>query len=73
MAETVLIDHVAHRGDGVAFVAGEAVFVPYTLGGETVDVEQVTGHPDRRRLLAVKIWICSKPSLMIFSVTNLAK
>ncbi len=54
MAETLVIDHVAHRGDGVAFVDGEAVYVPYTLAGETVEVDHVPGHhPDRRRLLAV--------------------
>src|SRR5215831_8335323 len=51
---TLLIDHVAHRGDGVAYVDGEAVYVPCTLGGETVEVEHVPGnHPDRRRLVAV--------------------
>ena len=48
----LVIDHVGHRGDGVALANGEAVYVPYTLGGETVEVEPVTGHPDRRRLLA---------------------
>jgi 23S rRNA (uracil1939-C5)-methyltransferase len=53
VAETLIIDHVAHRGDGVAFAGGEAVYVPYTLGGETVEVDHVTGHPDRARLLAV--------------------
>ena len=35
-------------------VGGEAIYVPYTLGGETVEVEDVPGHPDRRRLLAVE-------------------
>jgi 23S rRNA (uracil1939-C5)-methyltransferase len=49
------IDHVGHRGDGVAFAAGEAVYVPYTLDGETVEVAAVPGHPDRRRLLAIEI------------------
>ncbi len=54
MAETLVIDHVAHRGDGVAFVDGEAIYVPCTLAGETVEVDHVPGHhPDRRRLLAV--------------------
>jgi 23S rRNA (uracil1939-C5)-methyltransferase len=55
VVERLLIDHVGHRGDGVAFVGGEAVYVPYTLGGETVEVASVPGHhPDRRRLLAVE-------------------
>ena len=50
-----MIDHVGHRGDGVAIVDGESVYVPYTLGGETVEVAAVPGHhPDRRRLLQVE-------------------
>jgi 23S rRNA (uracil1939-C5)-methyltransferase len=54
VAESVVIDHVAHRGDGVAFAGGEAVYVPTTLAGETVEVDHVPGHhPDRRRLLAI--------------------
>ena len=55
MVEKLLIDHVGHRGDGVALKGHEAVYVPYALGGETVEVEEVHGHPDRRRLLAVEI------------------
>jgi 23S rRNA (uracil1939-C5)-methyltransferase len=55
VAERLTIDHVAHRGDGVAFVDGQSVYVPYTLGGETVEVAPVPGHhPDRRRLLQVE-------------------
>jgi 23S rRNA (uracil1939-C5)-methyltransferase len=54
VVERLIIDHVGHRGDGVGFVDGEAVYVPYTLGGETVEVAPVPGHPDRRRLLAVE-------------------
>ena len=54
MVETLLIDHVGHLGDGVALVNGEAVYVPYTLSGETAEVEAVTGHPDRRRLLRIE-------------------
>jgi 23S rRNA (uracil1939-C5)-methyltransferase len=54
VAETFVIDHVAHRGDGVALAGSEPVYVPGTLGGETVEVDHVPGHhPDRRRLLAV--------------------
>ena len=49
-----MIDHVGHRGDGVSLSTGEAVYVPYTLGGERVEVASVPGHPDRRRLLAVE-------------------
>ena len=50
---TLLIDHVAHRGDGVAFAGSEAIYVPYTLAGETIEADRVAGHPDRARLLAV--------------------
>lgn len=45
---------MGHRGDGVAEGEAEAVFVPYALPGETVEVQSVAGHPDRRRLLAVE-------------------
>ena len=55
MVERLLIDHVGHFGDGVALAGGQSVYVPYTLGGETVEVAAVPGrHPDRRRLLAVE-------------------
>src|SRR5215469_14238356 len=55
VVDRLIIDHVGHRGDGVSFVDGEAAYVPYTLGGETVEVAAVPGHhPDRRRLLAVE-------------------
>jgi len=54
VVETLLIDHVGHLGDGVAQVNGEAVYVPYALSGESAEVEAVTGHPDRRRLLRVE-------------------
>jgi 23S rRNA (uracil1939-C5)-methyltransferase len=54
VVERLVIDHVGHRGDGVAFADGEAVYVPYTLGGETVEVASVSDHPDRRRLLRVE-------------------
>ena len=37
MVERLLIDHVGHRGDGVSFTDGDALYVPYTLGGETVE------------------------------------
>ena len=55
MVERLVIDHVGHFGDGVALVDGQNVYVPYTLGGETVEVAPVPGHhPDRRRLLQVE-------------------
>jgi 23S rRNA (uracil1939-C5)-methyltransferase len=55
VVERLVIDHVGHRGDGVAFADGQSIFVPYALGGETVEVAPVPGHhPDRRRLLQVE-------------------
>src|SRR5438128_1865326 len=52
--EKIVIDHVGHRGDGVATVGAINVYVPYALGGETVEVAAVPGHPDRRRLVKVE-------------------
>jgi 23S rRNA (uracil1939-C5)-methyltransferase len=54
VAERLVIDHVGHRGDGVAFADGQTVYVPYALAGETVEVAPVPDHPDRRRLLQVE-------------------
>jgi 23S rRNA (uracil1939-C5)-methyltransferase len=54
VAERLVIDHVGHRGDGVGFAGGESLFVPYTLGGETIEVDAVAGHPDRRALTRIK-------------------
>jgi 23S rRNA (uracil1939-C5)-methyltransferase len=54
VAERLTIDHVGHRGDGVAHLNEQTVFVPYTLGGEIVDAEPVAGHSDRARLLRVE-------------------
>jgi 23S rRNA (uracil1939-C5)-methyltransferase len=54
VAERLAIDHVGHRGDGVTYAGGQTLFVPYTLGGETVEAGPVEGHPDRRQLLRVE-------------------
>ena len=55
MVERLAIDHVGHLGDGVALVEGQSIFVPYALGGETVDVAPVPGHhPDRRQLVRIE-------------------
>jgi 23S rRNA (uracil1939-C5)-methyltransferase len=53
VVERLTIDHVGHFGDGVAFADGGTLYVPYTLGGETVEVAPGP-HPDRRRLLQVE-------------------
>ncbi len=56
MAERLVIDHLGHRGDGVALSGHEAIYVPYTRPGETVEAGPAPGHhPDRRHLLAVEI------------------
>jgi 23S rRNA (uracil1939-C5)-methyltransferase len=54
VAEHLVIDHVGHRGDGVAFADEHTVFVPYTLGGETIEAGPVADHPDRKLLLRVE-------------------
>ncbi len=54
MTEQLAITRLAHRGDGVADTPEGAVFVPYTLPGETVTANPEPGHPDRRQLVAVE-------------------
>lgn len=53
MAEQLVIDHIGHRGDGVAFADSNAVYVPGTLPGEHVEAELVPSQPDRRRIVRV--------------------
>ncbi|RAI31268.1 class I SAM-dependent RNA methyltransferase [Rhodoplanes serenus] len=54
MTERLTIDRLGRRGDGVVDLPGEPVFVPLALPGETVTVEPIPGHPDRRRLVRVE-------------------
>jgi 23S rRNA (uracil1939-C5)-methyltransferase len=54
VVERLVIARLGHRGDGVADGTAGAIYVPGTLPGETVEVEQVAGHPDRRRLLQIE-------------------
>jgi 23S rRNA (uracil1939-C5)-methyltransferase len=54
VTEELTITHIGHRGDGIADTPAGAVYVPYALPGETVTVEPVEGHPDRRHLLRVE-------------------
>jgi 23S rRNA (uracil1939-C5)-methyltransferase len=53
VVERLLIDRLGHLGDGIAAGADGTVYVPGALPGETVDVEDVAGHPDRRHLLRI--------------------
>jgi 23S rRNA (uracil1939-C5)-methyltransferase len=51
LVERLTIDHIGRQGDGVATPG--PVYVPYTLPGETVEVEPWPGHPVRAHLLRV--------------------
>ena len=53
VTEHLNIVRLGHRGDGVADTSEGPVYVPFTLPGETVTVEAVAGHPDRRHLVHV--------------------
>ncbi|TBN54884.1 class I SAM-dependent RNA methyltransferase [Hansschlegelia quercus] len=50
LAETLRIDHLGHRGDGVAFTGSGQAFVARALAGELVEVER---DGQRARLLRV--------------------
>lgn len=53
MIEQLTITRLGHRGDGAADTPEGTVYVPYALPDETVTVERVAGHPDRRHLVHV--------------------
>jgi 23S rRNA (uracil1939-C5)-methyltransferase len=53
MTERLTIERLGHRGDGMTGGTESPVYVPFALPGETVTVEPVPGHPDRRHLLTV--------------------
>ena len=53
VTEQLKINRLGHRGDGVADTPEGPAYVPYALPGETVTVEPVAGHPDRRHLVQV--------------------
>jgi 23S rRNA (uracil1939-C5)-methyltransferase len=54
LVERLAIDRLGARGDGVATSDAGAIYVPYTLPGEIVEVDPWPGHPDRRNLLRVE-------------------
>lgn len=54
MVERLAIDRLGHRGDGVVDCAAGPLYVPGALPGETVEVEPIAGHPDRRRLVRIE-------------------
>ncbi len=47
----VKIDFIGHKGDGVAHLNGNAVYVPFTLEGETLIIQ---GSGPRRDILEIK-------------------
>jgi 23S rRNA (uracil1939-C5)-methyltransferase len=53
--ERLAITRMGARGDGIADTDAGAIYVPYTLPGETVEVDAWPGHPDRRRLVKVAV------------------
>jgi 23S rRNA (uracil1939-C5)-methyltransferase len=53
VTEQLTITRLGHRGDGMADTPAGPAYVPYTLPGETVTVEPVPSHPDRRHLVHI--------------------
>jgi 23S rRNA (uracil1939-C5)-methyltransferase len=54
MPERLVVARLGHLGDGVCATPAGEVYVPYALPGETVEVEEWRGHPDRRQLIEVE-------------------
>jgi 23S rRNA (uracil1939-C5)-methyltransferase len=54
VVERLAIVEIGHRGDGVVERADGPIYVSGTLPGETVEVKDWPGHPDRRELIAVE-------------------
>jgi 23S rRNA (uracil1939-C5)-methyltransferase len=55
VVDRLAIARLGQRGDGIADTAEGAVYVPYTLPGETVEAQAWPGHPDRRHLVRVDV------------------
>jgi 23S rRNA (uracil1939-C5)-methyltransferase len=55
VVDRLVIERLGHRGDGIAETPDGPLYVPYVLPGETVEVERVPGHPDRRHALRIEI------------------
>src|SRR5262245_65848778 len=55
MVERLRIARLGARGEGVADNAAGAVYVPYALPGEFVEVEPWPAHADRRHLTKVEV------------------
>ena len=55
MIERVDIARVGRRGDGIAETPAGQLYVPYTLPGETAEVDTWPSHPDRRHLVKIEV------------------
>jgi 23S rRNA (uracil1939-C5)-methyltransferase len=55
VVERLAITRIGRRGDGIADTQSGAIYVPYTLPGETAEVDDWPGHPDRRHLLKIEV------------------
>jgi 23S rRNA (uracil1939-C5)-methyltransferase len=55
MVERLEIKRLGRRGDGIADTPAGPLYVPYTLPGETAEVDAWPGHPDRCRLVRVDV------------------
>jgi 23S rRNA (uracil1939-C5)-methyltransferase len=55
VVERLVIDRLGHRGDGIADTPARPLYVPYVLPGESVEVEPIPGHPDRRHAVRVEV------------------
>jgi 23S rRNA (uracil1939-C5)-methyltransferase len=55
MVDRLVIARLGSRGDGIADTPAGAIYVPYALPGETAEVEQWPGHPDRRHLVTIDV------------------
>jgi 23S rRNA (uracil1939-C5)-methyltransferase len=53
--ERCVIERLGHRGDGIAEGPEGPLYVPYVLPGETVEVEPVPEHPDRRHMVRIEV------------------
>jgi 23S rRNA (uracil1939-C5)-methyltransferase len=54
VVERLAIVRIGRRGDGIAQTPAGPIYVPYTLPGETAEVDEWPGHPDRRHLLKIE-------------------
>jgi 23S rRNA (uracil1939-C5)-methyltransferase len=54
MVSRLRITRLGRLGDGVADTPAGPVYVPYTLPGETAEVDEWPGHPDRGHLIKLE-------------------